>query len=409
VVQNAPAAPEFHSSNSLGKSGEDSEQLARSCAPEYRDRAIGNTPKLTQRIFWINYGMLILTLLLTLSLDFRGIWIPRWSIDDHNNIFATLDGRFNHIFLQVFALGEAYYPSRLVPVRKPDDEWLKSFLIEAHRRGIKVSAWLNVFYSWGYAPRTGDMRHPINLHPNWYVEDRTGRSILNYDVEELTNHGIEGYYLTPANAQVRDHICGVIDEILSQYDFDGVHLDYFRFPSRRFSNDVYMRSKFMREYCVDPTSFAQPGFEQRFSTWGGTDLERRLQELVRSDLTDFVHTLSSRIKKLRPHVEISVAVKADYEAASTDFYQDWSTWVNEDIVDFVCLMAYSRNIESILNKTLKKVNDPRKVAVGLGIYRLSTEQIAIQVKQVAALPFSGVVFFSYEELKKNGNYLQTLR
>lgn len=353
--------------------------------------------------------MLVFTLLLAFSLDFRGIWIPRWSIDDHNNIFSTLDGQFNHIFVQVFALGEAYYPSSLVPVKKPDDEWLKDLLIEAHRRGIKVSAWLNVFYSWGYAPRPADMRHPINLHPNWYVEDRGGRSILSYDIEELKNHGIEGYYLAPASAQVRDHIYGVIDELLSLYDFDGVHLDYFRYPSRRFSNDVYLRSKFMREYCVDPTDMVSPDFGERFGVWGGADLEQRLQELVRTDLTDFVKTLSNRVKNLRPQVEISVAVKADFQAASMDFCQDWSKWVNEDIVDFVCLMAYSGNIEHILNKTLRQVNDPRKVAVGLGIYRLGTEQIAAQIRQVASLPFSGVVFFSYEELRKNTAYLQTLR
>jgi uncharacterized lipoprotein YddW (UPF0748 family) len=286
---------------------------------------------------------------------------------------------------------------------------LKDFLMEAHHRGIKVSAWLNVFYSWGYAPRTGDMRHPINLHPNWYVEDRAGRSILSYDIEELKNQGIEGYYLTPASTQVRDHIYAVIDEILRRYDFDGVHLDYFRYPSHRFSNDVSLRSKFMRKYCVDPSDIASREFGQRFGVWGGADLEHRMQDLVRADLTDFVQTLGSRVKSLRPYAEISVAVKADYQSASADFCQDWSKWVNEDIVDFVCLMAYSGNIENILNRTLRRVNDPRKVAVGLGIYRLSTEQIAAQVRQVASLPFSGVVFFSYEELRKNEAYLQTLR
>ncbi len=353
--------------------------------------------------------MLLLTLLLSFSLDFRGIWIPRWSIEDHQNIFATLDGRFNHIFLQVFALGEAYYPSSLVPVRKQEDQWLRDFLIEAHRRGIKVSAWLNVFYSWGYAPRTRDMRHPINLHPNWYVEDREGRSILSYSIEELQNRGIEGYYLTPANKMVRGHIYDIVDEILNSYDFDGVHLDYIRYPARRFNNDVAIRSRFMREFGVDPSDFSSSGFEQRFGIWGSADLEQRLQELVRGDLSDFVQMLKTRVRRKHPHVMISAAVKADYQSAGTDYYQDWSRWVNEGIVDFVCLMAYSKNIGDILNRTLRAVNDPGKITVGLGIYRLSTEQIAAQVEQVAALPFSGVVFFSYEELRKNTSYLQTLR
>lgn len=358
--------------------------------------------------FWLNYYVLLLTLLLTFSLDFRGIWVPRWSIDDHENIFITLEGRFNHVFLQLFALGEAYYPSEYTVVKKYDDGWLRDFLAEAHRRNIKVSAWLNVFYSWGYATWTRDRRHPINLHPNWYVEDRTGRSILAYGVEELERQAIEGYYLTPANAQVFDYILNVVVELLDKYDFDGVHLDYFRYPSRKFIFDVSLRSKFMREYGVDPADFVARDFEQRYSMWGSTDLDNRLQKFVRDDLSRFVRTLNERVKSSKPYAEISVAVKADYQSAAVDFYQDWPLWLNAGLVDYVCLMAYGNNIGGILDKTLKIVDNPQQVAVGLGVYRLSTDKIAAQVRQVSSLPFSGVVFFSYEELRKNRGYLDVL-
>ncbi|MDH4210653.1 MAG: family 10 glycosylhydrolase [candidate division WOR-3 bacterium] len=349
--------------------------------------------------------MLLLTLVLSFSLDFRGIWVPRWSIDDHENIFATLDNRFNHVFLQVFALGEAYYPSENTVVKRYDDQWLRDFLTEAHRRNIKVSAWLNVFYSWGYADRTRDMRHPINRHPNWYAEDRTGTSILDYGVEELKHMGIEGYYLTPANNQVFDYIMEVATELLEKYEFDGVHLDYCRYPSRRFIYDVSLRSKFMREYSVDPTDFGSPEFEQRFSIWGSADLDNRMQKVVRDDLTRFVGALSARVKRSRPYIEVSVAVKADYQSAAADFYQDWPLWLNTGLVDYVCLMAYGNDIGGILDKAMRIVDDPQKVAVGLGVYRLNTDRIAAQVRQVASLPFSGVVFFSYEELRKNRGYL----
>lgn len=371
-------------------------------------RVLGRYIKLTKTAFWINYTVLLLALLFSYSLDFRGIWIPRWSIDDHENIFATLDNRFNHVFLQVFALGEAYYPSEKVIVKRYDDRWLRDFLAEAHRRNIRVSAWLNVFYSWGYAERTRDTRHPINRHPNWYVEDRNGASILQYGVEDLKRMGIEGYYLTPANNQVFDYILDIATELVENYDFDGVHLDYCRYPTRRFIYDVSLRSRFMREYGVDPGDFGSTGFEQRYSVWGSTDLESRLQHLVRDELTSFVAELSARVKSARPYLDVSVAVKADYESAMSDFLQDWPRWVNDGLVDYVCLMAYGNNIGGILNKTIEIVNDPQKVAVGLGVYRLSTDHIAAQVRQVTALPFSGVVFFSYEELRKNRSYLGVL-
>jgi uncharacterized lipoprotein YddW (UPF0748 family) len=339
--------------------------------------------------------------MLVSTLDMRGIWIPRWSIDDHQRIFATLDGKFNHIFLQVYALGEAYYPSRIVPARRKDDTWLKDFLREAHRRNIKVSAWINAFYAWGFAPPTRDQRHPINLHPNWFVEDRAGGSILGLGTEEMRNQGIEGYYLAPGNEQVRSHLFSIIDELLDMYEFDGIHLDYCRYPAPRFVYDVALRSKFMRIYCLDPKMFSASDSEQRFGTWGHNDLEMCWQEFVRDDLTQFVRALHDHMRVKKPGVSMSVAVKADQRSARRDFFQDWPEWINSGLVDFVCLMAYSNDIENTLNETLKLVKYPHRIAVGLGIYRLTPDRIRAQVRQVSAMPFEGVVFFSYEEFKKN--------
>jgi uncharacterized lipoprotein YddW (UPF0748 family) len=347
-------------------------------------------------------------LLLVCTLDLQGVWIPRWSIDDGQRILATLDGKFNHIFLQIFALGEAYYPSNIAPARKTDDLWLKDFIRAAHERNIKVSAWVNVFYVWGFAPRTHDLRHPINLHPNWFVQDSAGGSILDLGVEAIKGRGMEGYYLAPANAQVRDHLYEVIDEILNAYDFDGIHLDYCRYPSPRYVYDVALRSSFMRTYGIDPLAFFSSNFGQRFGKWGHEDIDRCWRESIRADLTLFIKGLKERLARNRRDVMLSVAVKADHLAARRDFYQDWTEWVDSGLVDLVCLMAYQNNIRGVLASTMDAVKQPARVAVGLGIYRLGPERIREQVKQVAATPFSGVVFFSYEELKKNPAFSQVL-
>ena len=73
----------------------------------------------------------IFILLFVCYTDFKGVWIPRWSIPDKHEIFIHLDGKFNHIFLQIFALGEAYYPSKYAPSKIHSDTWLKQFLNEA--------------------------------------------------------------------------------------------------------------------------------------------------------------------------------------------------------------------------------------------------------------------------------------
>lgn len=353
--------------------------------------------------------MALLILFLALHTDFRGVWVPRWSIKDKSAIFDNLDGRFNHIFLQIFALGEAYYPSTHVPSKMQSDKWLKEFLNEAHRRNIKVSAWINVFYSWGFAPKTVNSKHPINRQPNWFVRDQDGRSIVDYTIEQLKNIGTEGYYLTPANPQVQSYVIDIAQEIIRKYDFDGIHFDYIRYPRSSFVYDVSLRSKFMREYYVDPLDLVtKDELKARYGLWGCDDLAKQWREFISADLTAFAKQIKDALKKERPEILISAAVKPDYLSARYEHHQDWLGWLNAGYVDFVCLMAYGKYIKSNLNRVLKAVDDPYRVTVGLGLYVLSPDEISRQVEIVKSKAFSGVVFFSYDQLKENKAYLDAL-
>lgn len=341
-------------------------------------------------------------------MDFKGIWLPRWSIADNNKILLTLNGEFNHIFLQVFALGEAYYPSRYAP-SKSGGEWLKDFLHQAHLRKIKVSAWINIFYSWGYAPITANPRHPINAWPQWYVRDKNGRSILDYNIKELARLGIEGYFISPANSEVRAYITKIIEEIIRNYDFDGIHLDYIRYPNPQFIYDVSLRTKFMRKFYFDPVDLLDKNnLKSRVSLWGYEDLENQWEEFISDDLTQFIKDLSKKIKAIKPNVQISAAVKPDYRIARDEYYQDWLGWLNLGIIDFICLMCYTKDIEACLKKTIKMAKEPHRVVVGLSLYNFRPEMISKQVKLVEKMPFAGTVFFSYGEIEKNKKYLKVL-
>ena len=167
----------------------------------------------------------------------------------------------------------------------------------------------------------------------------------------------------------------------------------------------------MREYYFDPKQFFIDPIvlKTRYSIWGYSDLEMHWYEFINEDLTHFIDELNKHIKAIKPDIELSVAVKADYLTARNEFYQEWMNWLNSGLVDFVCLMAYTKDIKPILDKTLVAVKEPHRITVGLGLYLLSPIDIKKQVSFVNTLPVSGVVFFSYEEVKKNKNYLKALR
>jgi uncharacterized lipoprotein YddW (UPF0748 family) len=349
--------------------------------------------------------MFLLIFIINIS-QIKGIWIPRWSLVDGKGIFGIIDNRFNHIFLQIFGNGEAYYPSGFLPSRIKDDKWLNDFLKEAHQRGIRVSAWINTFYFWGYSPLSDDKRHPINFAPDWFVVDREQRSIINYSPEELKRLEIEGYYLSPANRSVRLYLLKVIEEIITKYDFDGIHLDYIRYPKEDFIYDIHLRTKFQRRYYYDPLKIGDDSLKIGYE--GIDDLNRKWWNFVNDDLTEFVREVKIKVKSIKPECLISAAVKPDFVVARNEFYQDWLTWVNNDYIDFVCLMAYTNNIEGIINKTMHSVNNLKKVAIGVGIYNLSPETIRRQISLITQRPFLGFVYFSYNELKKNRIYLDLL-
>ncbi|OGC38993.1 hypothetical protein A2Y85_07320 [candidate division WOR-3 bacterium RBG_13_43_14] len=340
--------------------------------------------------------------------NIKGVWVPRWAINDGVEILNVLDGRFNHIFLQIFALGETYYPSEYAVNARKSDQWLHKFIEEAHRRNIQVSAWINLYYSWGYAPKRNSLTHPVNRYPAWYVQDKTGRSIIDYSIDELEKKWIEGYYLAPGDQQVKEYLLNIVSELVSRYSFDGVHFDYVRYPGPGFIYDPAIRSQFMRYYCLDPIDTDQEDFIYRYGYQGNDELHQKFRSYVVNDLSSFITLLSRRIKELNPNIIVSAAVKPDLISARRDYCQDWQTWLNQGSIDLVCLMSYGRHIEATIDKVLKTGNSER-IAVGIGVYLLTPEEVQSQVNMVRNKSCAGFVCFSYDQIKKNRAYLEAVR
>jgi len=85
------------------------------------------------------------------------------------------DANFNTIMLQVRARGDLLYPSAIEPWAKaltgvlgsnPGWDPLKFTIDEAHKRGIEVHAWWNVYkvYGTGTPPNTNP-QHVVLTHP----------------------------------------------------------------------------------------------------------------------------------------------------------------------------------------------------------------------------------------------------
>lgn len=166
--------------------------------------------------------------------EFRGAWIQcvnnQWNSIGRDQMQKTLTYQLdelkrsgiNVILFQVRAEGDALYQSQLEPWsryltglqgRAPQPMWdpLQWMVEECHRRGMELHAWINPFRAKTKGTPALTSTY-YKQHPERFFE---------YDGLWLFDPGI------PEN---RAYICEVVQDIVSRYDVDGLHIDDYFYP-----------------------------------------------------------------------------------------------------------------------------------------------------------------------------------
>ena len=298
--------------------------------------------------------------------EFRAVWVitweylsPEWSADQiKTKIRQILDNvkkaNMNAVLWQVRQSGTAYYSSSYEPWgyyvdhTYPGFDPLEYAVQEAHKRGIELHAWINVFQTYSTYPGT-----PAAEHPNWICRD-------GYDQPMP-----DKYSVSPGLAEVRDYTLNVVMEVVNNYDVDGIHLDYIRW-------NEYQRSDFN----------GKPGLQKR-SPWQELDgmiSEERMRALSTASLKDrylydyqhkysngipdsvpgqsfsswenywrwsvttFVKMVHDSIQKVKPWVRLSPAALGKYNWSGWNGYyivfQDAALWFNEGYIEQLTPMHY---------------------------------------------------------------------
>ncbi len=127
----------------------------------------------------------------------------------------------NSVFFQIRPEADAFYPSsyepwsaHLVETRGQDPGYdpLQFAIEECHKRGLELHAWLNPYrfesVAGKYSGQDGDYSQ---THPEWVLSYSGGGAILD-----------------PGNPEVRERINDIVEELVQNYDVDGIVFDdYF--------------------------------------------------------------------------------------------------------------------------------------------------------------------------------------
>lgn len=196
----------------------------------------------------------------------------------------------NTIYVHVRPNGDAYYRSAVFPTGiylDGDYDPLQIMIEEAHGLGLSVHAWIN--------PLRCQTEEQMKALPDDFIvkqwsENRTGSLV-----------GIVNgrYYLNPAYSEVVDLICRGVDEIVRNYDVDGIHIDDYFYPT------------------------TSPDFDRSaFETSGHTDLSQwRLENCSR-----LVHSIYESVKRVDSNILFGISPQGNIDANYSSQYADVKLW-----------------------------------------------------------------------------------
>lgn len=270
--------------------------------------------------------------------EFRGAWIQcvngQFMGMSPETMRATLTRQLdelqrdgvNAIIFQVRAECDALYASNYEPWSRfltgvqgqaPHPYWdpLAWMVEQCHKRGMELHAWIN--------PYRAKTKTTAILAPNHIVMTQPKRA-FNYDGQAILN---------PALKENRDYICKVVDDIVSRYDIDGLHIDDYFYPYP-VAGQVIPDA---RDFAEDPRGF------------------RNVGDWRRDNVNLFIKQLGETIHRRKPWVKFGVSPFGIYRNKQSDplngsdtkglqnyddLYADVLLWVNNGWVDYCVPQIY---------------------------------------------------------------------
>ena len=340
--------------------------------------------------------------------EVRAMWLDRGTIvkarseADLITIFNRMaKAGINTVFFETVNSGYPIYPSRIAPQQNPLVRgWdpLQAAIKLAQERNMELHAWVWVFAIVNQRHNEilnlpQDYPGPIlSRYPDWGITDQDGNSF---------HHDSGKAFLDPANPKVQRYLSLLLEEIATNYDVDGIHLDYIRYPFQsstgkyNYGYGMASRQKFKQMTGVDPIELNVGG--HLWSQWTGFRLKQ---------VDNFVSTVSQRLKAKRPDLILSTAVfPMPRQERLNKIQQHWEKWVREGSIDLLVPMTYASYTEELyqLTRPLFDSFNEEQALLLPGIRLLNIPDIVAvdQVQLLRGMSTEGFALFAAENLNFN--------
>ncbi len=331
--------------------------------------------------------------------EIRAIWLDRGTIVEAGSpaglerLFDRLEAMgITTVFFETINAGYPIYPSAITRQNPLTRGWdpLQAAVELAHARNMELHAWV-----WAFA--VGNEAHnvivgdPIDYpgpvlaaHPEWANRD---------DRERVRHQGSRKTFLDPANPEARWFVIRELDEIVNNYDVDGIQLDYIRYPfqdpgaERTYGYGSAGREQFEALTGVDPLTIS-PRDRDLWAQWTQFRVD---------NITTFVREVREWIDSRRPGLTLSTSVFAySTHERIHKLQQHWEAWIDEGIIDQVVLMSYAEDtnrLESLVSPLLATPS-PIPIIPSVRLHDLDRTNVTDQLQALRDLPTMGYALFA---------------
>ncbi len=212
--------------------------------------------------------------------------------------------KFNLLILHVRPFSDSVYPSKIFPTSKyignVSFDVFKYFIDKCHSVEIDVHAWINPYR--------------ISHDKNFVID----KSHPAYSFVGTSNIGVlsNGIYYNPASNLVTSLIVSGIEEIIKNYDVDGIHFDDYFYPNGDIDKETYALYK---------------------SSGGSLSLK----EYRLLNIRNMISSVYSSIKKINKNIEFGISPQGNIDNNYSSVYLDVKTILSSSgYVDYIMPQIY---------------------------------------------------------------------
>ncbi len=267
--------------------------------------------------------------------DMKAVWLSQFDLnaiytnngsqrdesDYRKRIVTVIDNMqkcgFNTLIVQTRPYADSFYPSEICPPSKyVTGSYSKGFtydpikilIEEAHKKTLSVHGWINPLRAMTPTEING-ISNEYKIK-KWYL-DSTKNGLYVVEVNKRL-------YLNPAYEDVRRLVVDGVDEMLKLYDFDGVHMDDYFYPTT-------------------DTSFDQKAYDDYKADGGRLSLKNFRYDV----LNILVKDLYNKVKEYDNALLFGISPQGNMSNATDVTLADIKTWCSVDgYIDYICPQIY---------------------------------------------------------------------